>query len=149
MISVAWFSLLLAAILILISLIDIRQHRIPDLSNVALGLGGILFWCITDIEKLVPQLATGAAVAVGLWIIRRVHSQLTGRIGLGLGDVKMGGAAAVWINPLLLPMFLFVSSLTGLVFALAKGRVAYQERVAFGPFLAIGLMSSWLVENMP
>jgi leader peptidase (prepilin peptidase) / N-methyltransferase len=149
MASVAWFTFFLTIVLICISLIDIRQHRIPDLSNLALGLGGGLFWYFTDFEMLVPQLVSGVAVAATLWVIRRVHMQLTGRVGLGLGDVKMGGAAAVWINPLSLPLFLFVSSVTGLVFALCKGGTTYQERIAFGPFLALGLMSSWLMENMP
>jgi leader peptidase (prepilin peptidase) / N-methyltransferase len=145
---VTWFTLFLLAVLITASFIDIREQRIPNISNAVLALGGVIFWYVTDFQRLLPQLASGAAFGLALWLIRQVHVQMTGRVGLGLGDVKMGGAAAIWISPLSLPMFLFISSLTGLAFALIKGGVAFKERIAFGPFLAIGFMSSWLVENM-
>ncbi len=149
MIVVVWFTLLLTMILMLISVVDIREQRIPDALNLALMLGGALFWYTNDFDYLVPQLGGAVFVALALWLIRYAHLRITGRIGLGLGDVKMGGAAAVWISPLSLPLFLFISSFCGLVFALTKGDAVAQKRIAFGPFLGLGLMSSWLMENLP
>ena len=71
--------------------------------------------------------------------------------GLGLGDVKMAGAAALWFSPWNLPLFLFVACASALgyiaVRALAKGRLDRAERVAFGPFLGVGLWVTFILER--
>ena len=62
---------------------------------------------------------------------------ITGRIGLGLGDVKMLAAAACWIDPLLLPVLLFIASATALLFV---GGQVVAARMARGARLC-----NWLL----
>ncbi|ESX46044.1 A24 family peptidase [Mesorhizobium sp. C416B] len=139
----------LAAILAAISIADFRRQIIPDGLNLALAATGLGYQVAAD--GLPLHLVFAAATFAAAWLLRRGHFLMTGRIGLGLGDVKMLAAAACWIDPLLLPVLLFIASATALLFVggqvVATGPAAARARVAFGPFIAIGLGSSWVLEQ--
>jgi leader peptidase (prepilin peptidase) / N-methyltransferase len=114
------FTILLATLLVAITLTDIGQMRIPDLLSALLFASATLYWLIADRERIVSQIATGAAAGSAMWFVRNIHTRLTGRFGLGLGDVKMVAGGAVWLSPFSLPFFIFVASFAGLVFALTR-----------------------------
>lgn len=141
------FTVVLIFLLAAISYIDIQQMRIPNVLNMLLASAGISYWVLSSKESLPIQLASGLGFALMIWLVRFGYLKLTGRVGLGLGDIKMAGAGAVWINPLLLPFFLFSASASGLVYALIVSKPGKNERMPFGPFLAVGLISSWMAEN--
>ncbi|CDX21271.1 Peptidase A24A prepilin type IV [Mesorhizobium plurifarium] len=144
-------DLALAAILVAIAAVDFRRQVIPDPLNMALAASGLGFQLIIQRENAPMQLLVAALTLAVFWALRRGHFLLTGRIGLGLGDVKMLGAAALWINPLLLPALLFIASAAALLFVggqvVATGPAAARMRVPFGPFIALGLACSWLLEQ--
>ncbi|MDX8525895.1 A24 family peptidase [Mesorhizobium sp. MSK_1335] len=144
-------GLALAAILVAIAVVDFRRLVIPDLLNVALATGGFGFQLIVQRDNAALQVLIAASTLAVFWALRRGHFLLTGRIGLGLGDVKMLGAAALWINPLLLPVLLFIASAAALLFiggqVVAAGPAAARSRVPFGPFIALGLGCSWALEQ--
>ena len=73
----------------------------------------------------------------------------TGRVGLGLGDVRMAGAGALWLPPVLLPAMMFGASVTCLVYAGIRSLAGSGagERMAFGPFIALAIMGLWLMER--
>ena len=144
---IAIFTLVLLGLLLAISYIDFKEMRIPDILSVMLLAGGMTFWIVTARENLSTQIFGGVGTAAALWLIRIGHTRLTGRIGLGLGDVKMAGAGAVWINPLLLPFFVFSASASGLLYALLVAKPDKGGRLPFAPFLAIGLLSCWMTEH--
>lgn len=143
----AIFTVLLLGLLVSISYVDFKEMRVPNGLSALLLVCGLGFWLLTARERLTDQMFAGIALAVVMWIIRFGHSKATGRIGLGLGDVKMAGAGAVWINPLLLPFFVFAASASGLVYALLASKQDKNERLPFAPFLAIGLFSCWMTEH--
>ena len=142
-------TIALAAILCAISIADFRRQIIPDGLNLALAGIGLAYQIATD--GLTVHVLFAAATFAAAWLIRRGHFLMTGRIGLGLGDVKMLAAAACWISPLLLPVLLFIASASALLFVggqmVATGPAAAKARVAFGPFIAIGLGCSWALEQ--
>jgi leader peptidase (prepilin peptidase)/N-methyltransferase len=142
-------TIALVAILCAISIADFRRQIIPDALNLALAGIGLAYQMATD--GLPVHILFAAATFAAAWAIRRGHFLMTGRIGLGLGDVKMLAAAACWISPLLLPVLLFIASASALLFVgghvLATGPAAARARVAFGPFIAIGLGCSWALEQ--
>jgi leader peptidase (prepilin peptidase) / N-methyltransferase len=146
--AILLFTLVLAGLLIAISIIDIQQLRIPDGLNALLFGSGVLYWAVHSPENLPYQIASGAVVAALLWLLRYGYAHFSGRIGLGLGDVKMMGAAAIWISPLSVSMLIFIASFCGLVFAICRGNHPTDARIPFGPFLAVGLISTWLMENL-
>lgn len=143
----AIFTLSLLGLLAVISYVDFKQMRVPDGLNALLFAGGLAFWLLTARGSLPAQMIAGSALAVALWLIRFGHSRMTGRIGLGLGDVKMAGAGAIWINPLLLPLFVFSASAGGLVYAWLIAKPDRDTRLPFAPFLAFGLISCWVTEH--
>ena len=120
--------------------------RIPDALNVILLAGGIGFGVFGPVNSLAAQAVSALALAAALWAIRYGHSRMSGVIGLGLGDVKMAGAGALWISPLSVPLFLFVSSASGLLFILLRGAGTGREKLPFAPFLSLGLLSCWIAE---
>lgn len=143
------FTAVLIGLLSVISVIDIRTLRIPDSLNALLLGSGVLFWALQSPESLPYQIASGVVVATVLWLLRFGYARFSGRIGLGLGDVKMIGAGAVWISPFSVPMLVFIASFGGLVYAAVNGNSGGDGKIPFGPFLALGLMSTWLMENLP
>ena len=144
-------TIALAAILVAISIADFRRQIIPDGLNLALAAIGLGYQGAAGADGLPLHLLFAAATFAAAWLLRRGHFLMTGRIGLGLGDVKMLAAAACWIDPLLLPVLLFTASATALLFVggqvVATGPAAARARIAFGPFIAIGLGSSWVLEQ--
>jgi len=144
-------TIALAAILAAISIADFRRQIIPDRLNLALAAIGLGYQGAAGADGLPLHLLFAAATFAAAWLLRRGHFLMTGRIGLGLGDVKMLAAAACWIDPLLLPVLLFIASATALLFVggqvVATGPAAARARIAFGPFIAIGLGSSWVLEQ--
>ncbi|PBB27848.1 prepilin peptidase [Mesorhizobium sp. WSM4312] len=141
----------LAAVLAAISITDFRRQIIPDGLNLALAGIGLSYQLAADAEGVPVQILFAAATFAAAWLLRRGHFLMTGRIGLGLGDVKMLAAASCWISPLLLPVLLFIASASALLFVggqvVATGPAAARARVAFGPFIAIGLGASWALEQ--
>lgn len=142
----------LAGILIAIVVIDFRRMIIPGALNLALAVAGLGFQFIAHREAVPLQIASAAITLCVLWAVRYGHFRMTGRVGLGLGDVKMFGACALWIHPLLMPMLLLVASATALLFigwqAGVIGSAAARARLPFGPFIALGLGFSWAIEQL-
>jgi leader peptidase (prepilin peptidase)/N-methyltransferase len=143
-------GLFMATLLVFISIVDLRERRIPDLANLTLLASGLVFWWLRAPQALPLQAAAAAGAFALLWIIRAIHLRIAGRTGLGLGDVKMAGAAASWFNPLLFPLFLLIASAAALcaVFLAARrsGEPVSSYRLPFGPFLSAGLFVTWIVE---
>jgi leader peptidase (prepilin peptidase) / N-methyltransferase len=152
MTAIIVFGIVLAALLGAIAWIDFQRLIIPDALNLGLAAAGLAYQAQVSTASLWLNAATGAAIFSALWLIRRAHSNATGRIGLGLGDVKMAGASAVWLNPWNLPAFIFIASFSALIFALGRRMLpqngtSIETRYAFGPFLAAGLLLTWLGEQ--
>jgi leader peptidase (prepilin peptidase) / N-methyltransferase len=149
MTAVVFFTILLAGILLAIARIDVLEMRIPDALNFSLLGSGVLFWVFHSFDALPTQIANGVGAGLLMWLVRFGYAHFTGRTGLGLGDVKMMGAGAVWVSTPSIPMVLFIASFSGLLFAILKKQGASHERIPFGPFLALGLFASWIMENAP
>jgi prepilin signal peptidase PulO-like enzyme (type II secretory pathway) len=145
------FGIVLVAILSAISWIDIRRMMVPDTLNLALAAAGLAFQSLASPAPLWLHTATGAAMLATFWLVRHMHAAATGRIGLGLGDVKMAGAAGIWISPWSLPLFVFAASSAALAFMAGRHvlhqRIAADTRQPFGPFLSAGLLLTWLAEQ--
>lgn len=151
---VAYLATTLGLFLVLavITVIDVRCMIIPNSANIALLLLGLVAQVF--ILKGDPGLALIGPLVLGglLWGVRDLHRRLTGRIGLGLGDVKMAGAAGAWIGLSAIPSFLLVSSVSALFVAISLGKLRARsphKRIPFGPFLSFGLIVSWFSNTLP
>jgi leader peptidase (prepilin peptidase)/N-methyltransferase len=128
--------------------IDIRHGIIPDWLNATIaGLGLSKAVVAGGVLAGLDAACEGAAIAVVFWLLRRLYFAFRKIQGLGLGDVKFLAAAGLWIGVAGLPILLVVATLTALacagVMQFTGRQLTAQTSMSFGPFLAIGLLFAW------
>lgn len=138
----------LATLLIAASLVDISQQRLPDAINagiLALGLGMAMLGGAEGAGWSALAALTGFAT---FYLLGLAYQRWRGVSGLGLGDAKLLGAAGSLVGLAGLPSVVLIAAagalLWTLVLTLAGRPMARDERIAFGPFLALGLWIVWL-----
>ncbi|AWB20469.1 prepilin peptidase [Methylobacterium currus] len=132
------------------SWIDLRRRIIPDALNLALLLLGLAVAGWRDGASGIGLGLAQAGLAYGLfWTLRALHARASGRIGLGLGDVKFIAAASAWTGLAGLPVLILAASLSALaiigLLALAGRAIGRETALPFGPFLAFGLHAALLI----
>jgi leader peptidase (prepilin peptidase) / N-methyltransferase len=138
---------LLCALCAVLAWIDIRHGIIPDWLNLAIAALGLLTIILSeDRAAAIQALGEGVAVGAAFWLLRRLYFALRGIQGLGLGDVKLLGAAGIWVGVAGIPMLLLVATITALasvgVMQLSGRTLTAQTSMSFGPFLAAGLLAT-------
>ncbi len=144
-------GLLLGIIVLSIALIDLKRMIIPNVLTLLLAVTGLGFQ-IWSQPRFPSSVLLGALVlAAVFYAVRALYLQRTGVVGLGLGDVKMAGASALWLHPTNLPIFVFIACACALVslgvFRRHDWRYRMCGRLPFGPFLGLALIASWCMEN--
>ena len=141
---------LLSITLSVITIVDIRTQTIPDIATAVLALAGLAVQAIVSLEALQWAVTSGLIYFLFFWAVRQGHWRLTGRLGMGFGDVKLAGAAGIWLAPGLLPAFIGVAALSALLsvsaVAVYAGAGVMRRRIPFGPFLALSLLVCWLLK---
>ncbi len=129
---------LLALLLVVAALWDIRKRRIPNVLSAAVVLSGLATaaigeggWAmLSGLAALVLTIAVGWVPWLRGWI--------------GGGDVKLAGAAAVWVGLRLLHEYLLGTALAGAVVAgvcyLLSTRQARREMRTNLKMAAVGVM---------
>ncbi len=137
-----------AAALLALSVIDLEHRLLPDaitLPGIALGLGLAAFLPhLTFLEAASGALAGGLLFLAVAW----TYHKLTGKTGMGGGDVKLLAFIGAFLGLQSLPWVIFISAglgtLAGVGLALARGlwRQGLWRTVSlpFGPFLAAGAL---------
>jgi len=129
--------------LVTISFIDLDHMIIPDILSIPGMIIGIpasfLVNDVSVLDSLIGILAGGGTfygIACG-------YSLLTGKDGMGGGDIKLIAMIGAWMGWRPLPIVVLVSALAGTliggIFIFASGK-GLQARIPFGPFLAIGAL---------
>ncbi|MBW1787828.1 MAG: prepilin peptidase [Deltaproteobacteria bacterium] len=163
--------LIFAGALIVISFIDFRHQIIPDvlsLPGIAAGLAvtAVYQWAVTGRDVLeglnLTRFAGGSApyfmmgeitwldsllgiVAGGgsLFLVAVAFEYLTGKEGMGGGDIKLLAMIGAWLGwQSLIPVVLmssFSGALVGSVYLLLSGK-GLRVKIPFGPFLALGAL---------
>ena len=129
--------------LVVVTFIDLKYQIIPNaisLPGIAVGFGAAYFM------PSVGLYSSGIGIIMGGGILLAIalsYLVLTGRNGLGIGDVKllaMIGAFVGW-QGVLVTIFTasFVGALIGVVIIIKYGKSA-KFKMPFGPFLAFGAL---------
>jgi leader peptidase (prepilin peptidase)/N-methyltransferase len=139
-----------ACVLLVITFIDIDYQIIPD----SLSIGGIvvglaLVWWL---PVSYPEALIGLGVGAGLLIVVIYgYYFLTGKQGMGGGDVKLLGMIGVFTGweGVLFTIFMgsLLGSLVGIPWALLQKK-NMQAAIPFGPFLALGAFINVLFGDM-
>lgn len=132
---------------------DLRDFIIPDgasLATAGLGLAVAAGVPLLSADgtagaalALLQALSTGAAAFGLFWLVGEAFRAF-GRDALGFGDVKLAGAAAIWLTPGDAALALEVGALGAIaaILLLRRGGALRDTAVPFGAFLA---PAAWLV----
>jgi len=132
---------LLISFCIVISLIDWRSFEIPNGLNLAIFILGLirLFTDFANWKTYLIGMLCVSAFFLLLWFATRGN-------GIGMGDVKLMGAAGLllgWQNILLA---LIVGSVAGSIIHMIRMRRSGEgKKLAFGPYLSAGIVFAALL----
>jgi len=132
--------LIIVASSIAITLIDFRNHIIPDELQLTLFLGVFLYQSCTNNLQVT---LIGQALIVALPIL--LLYLLTRGKGMGFGDVKMQMTLGLWLGLISGFLGLYIGFLTGAVYGvilMLLHKAGRKSQIAFGPFLLLG---AWIV----
>lgn len=129
------------AALIVITFIDLDHQIIPDaisLPGIFVGFAAaLLFGTPSWSDSLIGILLGGGL----LWAVAEGYARLTGREGMGGGDIKLLAMIGAFLGWRAIPVTVLVGSLLGSVIGLSlmalRGRDT-KMAIPFGPFLAAG-----------
>ena len=139
-----FFGIGLFVVLVALSVIDFRTMMLPDILTLPLvGLGLIFaYW-----QGVFMSAVIGTVVGYcGLVVLELAYKKFRGIDGLGRGDAKLLAAGGAWCGWAGLPFILLIASASGLVHALllSKSSEPADNKLPFGPHLALGIFLSWL-----
>ena len=131
---------LLALLLVVAAIVDVRTFTISNRLNVAVALLAPAYWWSAGLP-LWPDIGLQVAVALGVFLLLALAFQA----GLmGGGDVKLAAGLALWFSPASTLKFLVFMSLAGGVLTLvqvAAHRLRSKEgrpEIPYGVAIAIG-----------
>ena len=135
--------------LLLLAVIDGEHFWLPDMLTLPLGLVGAGVSILVMGEPWITPLLGAAVGFLSLWLVAFLYRLLRGREGLGGGDPRLLGAIGAWTGWTGLPSVVLWAGVAGLSVAAAqlilRRKVALDDRLPFGVFLAIGAWLTWLL----
>ncbi|MBM5812347.1 MAG: prepilin peptidase [Gammaproteobacteria bacterium] len=140
----AGLVLVLTWVLIALAGIDLEHQLLPDVLTLPLLWLALLASLFHDGAGGLPvsprDAILGAACGYGfLWLVFQLFRLLTGKEGMGFGDLKLFAAAGAWLGWQMLPLVLLLAAVAGAVTGLALIVTQRHGRgvpIPFGPFLA-------------
>jgi leader peptidase (prepilin peptidase)/N-methyltransferase len=137
-----WFFI---AIAIAVTFIDFDHRIIPhELSFGGWAVGAVTsFWDFR--EGAVPLLLASVAGYAFFFIFARVYERITGRTGLGGGDINFMGTIGVFLGFGGIWSALMISSVVGSFAGIAVAKIQKSEAILktaipYGPFLVLGAL---------
>lgn len=136
------FSCVIACLLIVITIYDLRHKIIPDtavIPFIALSLCAVVWQSVVIPEySFVQGIVSGIMIAVpffGLWFFSKGRAMGFGDVKLALGIGWLLGIA----QGVTAVMFAFwIGAIVGLFLLAMRRNYSMQSEIAFGPFLVIG-----------
>lgn len=130
----------LFSMLLVLSVIDWRTFIIPNGINLTILILGLV--------RLATDLANWPTYLIGMVSVSLVFLLLhiaTGGNGLGMGDVKLVGAAGLLLGWQNMILAVLVGSLSGAIIHSVRMKHGADRKLAFGPYLAAGIWLAALV----
>ena len=139
------FLAILALLLLLAAVGDLRSREISNWLNGAIALLAIPFWWSVGLS-LWPDMALQVGVAFGVFMLFALLFQLG---AMGGGDVKMIGALALWLPAGAVLHLLIIMSLAGgalTLVMLVRKKLAKSEAELEVPYgVAIAFAGMWVI----
>lgn len=143
-------AFVITTVLIPTIFIDIDERMIPDRFSIGLLIFGFVF-SFFDPGMTWHGSAIGIVVGGGLFfIVAEGYHLMTGREGMGGGDIKLIAAIGAFMGWYPVLMVIFISSMLGSIYGifamivLKKGRLT---EIPFGPFISIAALLYFLLSE--
>lgn len=134
-----------AGLLVALSVVDLRVRLLPNEMVLGFAALGVIFHLANAGTLLsVTEMALGGVIGFGsLYLLRALANRYYGMDALGLGDVKLIGAAGLWLGPDGVMLALMLGALAGLVHGGAcavHGKIPLVRlQIPAGPGFAAGI----------
>lgn len=145
-IPLACIYMIVCSIFICIFFIDLEHQIIPDRFQIMLSVLGIASIFFDAGYGWVSHVIGGVAGFLVFFLISRGFERITGREGLGGGDVKLAGAVGLLLGWERLLLGLLISTVPAAVImsVALRGKEGEGRQFPFGPFLVVGFGISML-----
>jgi leader peptidase (prepilin peptidase) / N-methyltransferase len=136
---------------------DARRYVVPNALSGGAFVLGIIYAAAANSDsgfEAALMALSRAAFATGLFLLVRVaYRRFRGRDGLGLGDVKLAGAAGAWLSLPMLPIAIEIAALAALAAYVVRQRkrarvLRAAGRIPFGAFFAPAIWLGWVTETI-
>jgi leader peptidase (prepilin peptidase)/N-methyltransferase len=127
--------------LIVITFVDVDYQIIPDaisLPGIGVGFGAALVLGSPSWTASLAGIVLGGGL---LWGVAEAYHWLTGREGMGGGDIKLLAMIGAFLGWQAVPVTLMIASLSGTAVGVTLMLVQRRDSrtaIPFGPFLAVG-----------
>lgn len=129
---------LFAVALLIMVVADLEHYIIPDQIHLFLLPLGIFYHYVIGTDPMEVGIGFLIGMAIGL-ALHHGYRWLRKKEGLGYGDVKFFAVAGLWLTPLPIVPFLFLSGVLGVCFGLLWRLMGKGAIFPFGPALAAAL----------
>lgn len=119
--------------------IDLEFMILPDHGNLILGVLGLGYVLATS-GSVMGAIGSGLCYALLLFILGWVMARLLKRDAVGLGDVKFFAVAGIWLGVSMMPVFLVLSGVCGMVMGCFWKIYLKRDHFPFGPALIASLV---------
>jgi leader peptidase (prepilin peptidase)/N-methyltransferase len=133
----AFTGMVLVSFLIPLTVIDFKQQLLFDSLTLPLLWLGLLFnvsGVFTDISSAVIGAAAGYLI---FWSIYHLFLYFGKKEVLGYGDFKLFAALGAWFGWEMIPLMIFIASVTGIIGGIISVLQGKGTRIPFGPYLSI------------
>jgi len=149
---VCLFGAGVALVVVAIVRSDLDSFRIPNACNaLAAGLGlAAAAW--SGQGEAVLAAARGLAAFSAFFLFRQLYRRLRGVDGLGLGDVKLAGVGAIWLDVADFALGLDLACTAALAYLLGRRWLRGEpldrsRRLPFGAYLAPAIFIVWFLRH--
>ncbi len=141
--SIEPWLLAILPLLVWVIIVDTDRMIIPDLCNGLIALLGLAatYWKTPSDLPLHIYAAMGTLVV--LLLIAKSYRKIRGYSGLGMGDIKLLSACALWVGPAEIGSIVLLAAGAAIVFSgalsIATAKRSSTQPLPFGPFIALAL----------
>jgi len=132
---------LFCSALVVITFIDLEHQIIPDRISLPGIVAGLLFSFFLPWQTWLGSLVGILLGGGSLLLVASCYQWLTGKEGMGGGDIKLLAMMGAFLGWKAVPFIIFASSLTGSVVGISVMLIHKKDAklaIPFGPYLAFG-----------
>ncbi len=140
--GLTWSGIVLMAlspVLVSLFVVDWYFKILPNVLNAVFLITGIIFQILNS-SDLFFYGVSAIVYPLSMIFIRWIFLKMTGKDGLGFGDIKFFAGAGMWLGLPIFSAYLLLCSLLGVLFGLIHKGLTKEATFPFGPALIMAFL---------